>query len=144
MTAEIKPSAVDAGLYVLVSLVRWHGVSVDAEQIRHRFGAAPIGIPEILRCAKELGMKAHERTTNWDRLATTPLPGIAALRDGGFLLLVKAGDDKIMVQSPQASRPALMTRSEFEAVWDGRLVLMTRRARLVDLSRRFDVTWFLG
>jgi len=144
MTTEIKPSAVDPGLYVLVSLVRWHGVSVDSEQVRHRFGAAPIGIPEMLRCAKELGLKARERTTNWDRLATTPLPGIAALRDGGFLLLAKAGDDKIMVQSPQASRPALMTRSEFEAVWDGRLVLMTRRAGLADLSRRFDVTWFLG
>jgi subfamily B ATP-binding cassette protein HlyB/CyaB len=37
-----------------------------------------------------------------------------------------------------------MTREELEAVWDGRLVLMTRRARLTDLSRRFDVTWFLG
>jgi subfamily B ATP-binding cassette protein HlyB/CyaB len=29
-------------------------------------------------------------------------------------------------------------------VWDGRLVLMTRRAKLTDLGRRFDVTWFLG
>jgi ABC-type bacteriocin/lantibiotic exporter with double-glycine peptidase domain len=37
-----------------------------------------------------------------------------------------------------------MTRAEFEAVWDGRLVLMTRRAGLVDLSGRFDITWFLG
>jgi hypothetical protein len=37
-----------------------------------------------------------------------------------------------------------MTRAELEAVWDGRLVLMTRRAKLTDLSRRFDVTWFLG
>ncbi len=37
-----------------------------------------------------------------------------------------------------------MTREEFEAVWDGGLVLMTRRAALTDLARRFDVTWFLG
>jgi subfamily B ATP-binding cassette protein HlyB/CyaB len=29
-------------------------------------------------------------------------------------------------------------------LWDGRLVLMARRATLSDLSRRFDVTWFLG
>src|SRR5437868_8320883 len=38
----------------------------------------------------------------------------------------------------------MMTRAEFEGVWDGRLVLMARRAGLIDLSRRFDVTWFLG
>ncbi|MGH7089345.1 MAG: ABC transporter transmembrane domain-containing protein, partial [Stellaceae bacterium] len=37
-----------------------------------------------------------------------------------------------------------MTREEFETQCDGRIVLMTRRARLADLSRRFDVTWFLG
>jgi ATP-binding cassette, subfamily B, bacterial HlyB/CyaB len=48
------------------------------------------------------------------------------------------------VQSPLSSRPALMTRAEFEEVWDGRLVLMTRRAGLLDLSRRFDITWFFA
>ena len=37
-----------------------------------------------------------------------------------------------------------MTQAEFEAVWDGRIVLMTRRAALGDLARRFDITWFLG
>ena len=37
-----------------------------------------------------------------------------------------------------------MTRAEFEAVWDGRLVLMAGRASLLDLARRFDVTWFLS
>jgi ATP-binding cassette, subfamily B, bacterial HlyB/CyaB len=53
-------------------------------------------------------------------------------------------EDKVLVQSPSSPRPALMTQAEFEAVWDGRLVFMTRRAGLLDLSRRFDITWFLG
>src|SRR3974377_258078 len=38
----------------------------------------------------------------------------------------------------------MVTRDQFEAIWDGRLVLMTRRASLTDLSRRFDITWFFG
>lgn len=29
-------------------------------------------------------------------------------------------------------------------MWDGRLILMTRRAGLTSLTRRFDITWFLG
>ena len=142
MTAEIRPS--DPGLYVLISLVRLLGVNADPGQIRHRFGTAAIGVSEMLRCAKELGLKARERTINWDRLATTSLPAIAALRNGGFLLLGKFGDGKILVQSPQSLRPALMSRSELEAVWDGRVVIMARRASLTDLARHFDVTWFIG
>ena len=125
-------------------LLRLQGLSVDPGQIRHQLGTDAIGVPEMLRCANQLGLKARESKTRWDRLPRTPLPGIAVLRDGGFLLLGRASEDKILVQVPDQPRPQLMTRAELEAVWDGRLVLMTRRAKLTDLSRRFDVTWFLG
>ncbi|HEY7244882.1 MAG TPA: type I secretion system permease/ATPase [Xanthobacteraceae bacterium] len=141
-TANLSP--VDPGLAVLVTLLRFNGIGADPEQIRHRFGGAPVGIAEMLRLAKELGLKARTTTSAWPRLAKTPLPAIAALNDGGFLLLAKAGEDKVLVQSPSSPRPSLMTRAELEAVWDGRLVLMTRRAGLLDLSRQFDITWFLG
>src|SRR6478736_10090433 len=100
----------DPGLEVLLTLLRFQGVAADRGQIRHRFGTAKIGAPEMLRCAKDLGLKARAYRTEWSRLARTPLPGIAALRDGGFLVVAKAGEDKVLVQSPLATRPALMTR----------------------------------
>jgi subfamily B ATP-binding cassette protein HlyB/CyaB len=105
---------------------------------------ATIGITEMLRCAKELGLKARAATTQWERLANTPLPAIAALRDGSFLIVGKVVEDKILIQHPSSPRPEAMTRAQFEAVWDGRVVLIARRAVLSDLSRRFDLTWFLG
>jgi subfamily B ATP-binding cassette protein HlyB/CyaB len=141
-TGERNPS--QQGLAALVMLLRLNGQSVDAAQIRHQFGTDLIGVPEMLRCAQQLGLKARETRTRWERLERTPLPGIAVLRDGGFLLLGKAGEDKILVQEPTSPRPKMMTRAELEAVWDGRLVLMARRARLTDLARRFDITWFMG
>src|SRR3979411_1169657 len=141
---SVEGNADHRGLAALVMLLRFHGLSVDPAQIRHQFGTDAIGVPEMLRCARQLGLKASESRTRWDRLARTPLPGIAALRDGGFLLLGKASEDKILVQAPNSPGSVRMTRAELEAVWDGRLVLMTRRARLTDLARRFDVTWFLG
>ena len=91
-----------------------------------------------------IGLKARWRNTDWDRLAKTPLPGVAALRDGGFLVLGQGRRRKMLVQAATATRPKMLTRAEFEAIWDGRLVLMTRRAKLSDLARRFDITWFLG
>jgi subfamily B ATP-binding cassette protein HlyB/CyaB len=94
----------------------------------------------MLRCAKDLGLKARAWRTDWSRLARTPLPAIASLRDGGFLVLAKAAEDKVLVQSPQTFRPTLMTRDEFLAVWDGGLILMARRAGLSDITRRFDIT----
>ena len=141
--ATDKPNPAESGLGALVLLLRFHGIGADPEQIRHRFGA-DIGVSEMLRCAKELGLKARSYLSTWPRLAKTPLPGIAALRDGSFLLLGKVGEDQLLVQNPLLTRPILMSRTEFEAVWDGRLILMAGRAGLVDLSRRFGISWFVG
>jgi subfamily B ATP-binding cassette protein HlyB/CyaB len=138
------PGPTDPGLTALVMLLRFHGVGADPAQIRHQTGTATLGTADMIRCAREFGLKARELKTNWARLAKTPLPAIAVLKDGGFLLLGKVGDDKVVVQSTKTPRPELMTREDLEAIWDGRLVLMTRRANLAELSRRFDVTWFLG
>src|ERR1700727_3121930 len=124
-------------------LLRFHGVGADPAQVRHQSGTNTIATAEMVRCAKEFGLKARELKTNWERLAKTPLPAIAVLKDGGFLLLGKVGDDKVVVQSTKTPRPELMTRGDLEAIWDGRLVLMTRRANLAKLTRRFDFTCFL-
>src|SRR5215472_11361844 len=139
-----QPGAGDAGLAALVTLLRVHGIGADQEQIRHQCGGVAIGVAEMLRVARAFGLKARAYRSSWTRLAKTPLPGIAVLRDGTFLLLAKTNEDKALVQAPLSPRPTLMTRSELEAVWGGELVLMTRRASLTDLSRRFDFTWFLG
>ena len=142
-TKNEAASAADPGLAAVAMLLRFYGVAANPDQIRHRYGTR-IGVSEMLRCAKELGLRARRIRSKWDRLANTPLPGIALLRDGGFLLLGKAGDDKIMTQHPLQPRPVLLTRADFEAIWTGELVLMARRASLVDLAHRFDITWFLA
>ena len=140
---KLSTCAADPGLTVLITLLRFQNIGVDPEQLRHRFGNV-IGVPEMLRCAKELGLRAKSYKTTWERLANTPLPGVAVLRDGGFLVLGKVGGDKAIVQSPLSPRPSMFTQAQLEEIWDGQIVLMTRRAGLLDLSRRFDITWFLG
>jgi subfamily B ATP-binding cassette protein HlyB/CyaB len=97
----------------------------------------------MLRLAKELDLKARILSSRWDRLTNTPLPGIVTLKTGGFLLIAKADAEIALVQAPGA-RPKLMSRAELEAKWDGRLLLVTTRAGLIEFARRFDLTWFAG
>jgi subfamily B ATP-binding cassette protein HlyB/CyaB len=64
VSASATP-AVDQGLAVLVIMLRFQGIGADPEQLRHRFGHGTVGVPEMLRCAKELGLKARSYKTNW-------------------------------------------------------------------------------
>ncbi len=133
----------DSGAAALALLLRINGIASNPEQLRHRFGGGAIGAAEMIRCARDLGLKARLVTARFTRLPRTPLPAIAERRDGGFLLLARASETDVLVQDPAIGRPQVTPRAEFESLWTGRLVLMARRANLADLARRFDITWFL-
>ncbi|UPK37789.1 type I secretion system permease/ATPase [Bradyrhizobium sp. 186] len=145
MHEQLEPTGAipDQGLIALVMMLRFHGVAVDPERIRHQFGGV-VRIAEMLRCAKELGLRARVVRTNWSRLSGLPMPALAILREDKFLIFGKASEDKVIALEPGRPQPVIMSRMEIEAAWDGSVILMTRRASLSDLARRFDITWFLG
>ena len=145
MHNQLEPAAAipDQGLIVLVMMLRFHGIAIDPERIRHQFGPV-IGVTGMLRCAKELGLRARVVRTSWSRLSDLPMPALAILREGRFLIFGKANEDQVLVLNPGRPQPVMMSRTELEAAWDGSVILMTRRASLSDFARRFDITWFLG
>ena len=138
-----KPREIDTGLQALAVLLRFHGIPVDTNQIEHQFAGAPIRIPEMLRCARTLKLRARSINADWASLQKAQLPAITESRDGEFLIVAKVSDSEVLVHVPSIGRPQLTTRAQFEAQWTGRLLLMTKRASLGDLARRFDVSWFL-
>src|ERR1700732_3293810 len=109
-----QAGAADTGLAAFVMLLRFHGVGADVEQLRHQNGVTSFGIPEMIRCARELGFKARAVSTRWRRLEHVPMPVIASLRGGGFLILGKVGEGKALVQLPSSPRPEIMTQAQFE------------------------------
>src|ERR1700681_114482 len=140
---DVKTTPADTGLAALVMLLRFQGVAAEPDQIAHRFGRIPVGVNEMLRCAKDFRLKARVVKTNWARLTGSPLPAIGCLRDGGFLIVGKASEDQVLVSDPSLGRPEMLTRAAFEQRWDGRLVFMARRASLSDLTNRFGISWFV-
>jgi subfamily B ATP-binding cassette protein HlyB/CyaB len=133
----------DTGLQSLALLLRFHGVAVDTAQIGHQFAGAPIRIPEMLRCAKTLKLKARLVMADWAQLKKIPLPAIVELQNNGFGILGKLSGDSALIHAPAIGRPQSLSRDQFEALSTGRIVLMTRRAALGDVAKRFDLSWFL-
>lgn len=134
----------DPGLFVLDILLRLRGLESDPDRVRRRFAGASVGVAEMLVYAKEADLSARCSRTDWDRLPKQPLPCIAALRDNSFLLLGKVTGDEAIVLAPGAERPNLISRTELESIWDGRLVLITRRRPIVIWSLRQLRAWRLG
>jgi subfamily B ATP-binding cassette protein HlyB/CyaB len=124
-------------------VLRFHGIAVDPSQIAHQLGGIPVKIPEMIRTARQFGLKTRVISTNWRRLPRIALPAIAERHDGSFFVIAKIGQEDALIHDPIAGRPQIIARPEFEAAWTGNLVLMARRAAVADLARKFDIGWFL-
>jgi hemolysin D len=131
----------DPGLFILDILLRLRGLESDPDRVRQRFDGASVGVPEMLAYAKEADLSARCLRTDWDRLSKQPLPGIVPLRNGSFLLLGKVTGDEAIGLTPGAERPSLISRTELESLWDGRLVLITKRHAIITWSLRQLRDW---
>lgn len=146
---EKSESAIDSGLYCFAMIMRLLGRPLDIEQLRHQFARSDsyFDVTDLLRAGKRLDIKIRKISSNWSRLATTPLPGLAILKDGTFIVLAAvrkdANGETVLIARAPDGRPQVMPRAQFEALWSGDLMLMTTRADLAGSQRRFDVSWFI-
>jgi subfamily B ATP-binding cassette protein HlyB/CyaB len=142
---EDPAAPVDAGIACLVLLLRFFGMPGEPEQIRHQFGrpGETATADDLLRAAKRLELKARLVDTKWGRLGTTPLPAIAETKDGGFIIVGSIKDGEILIQDPKVGRPQTLTQQAFEEIWSGRLLLVSKRAKVLGKGGAFDVTWFI-
>jgi subfamily B ATP-binding cassette protein HlyB/CyaB len=143
MTKELR-SPIDAGAGALAFALNVLGISADASQIQHETGKSYLEEDDLLRAARRFPVKARAHRSTFARLLKTPLPALAAVKGGGWLVVGRAGEDKLLIQDPFAPRPELSSRSAFLERWTGRLILLTRRAPLHDPMRRFGIGWFVG
>jgi subfamily B ATP-binding cassette protein HlyB/CyaB len=138
------PLVADAGAKALAFALQMLGLPADPTQIVHQSGKRTLDETDLLRATRRFPVKVRAHNSRFDRLAKTPLPALAALKDGGWLVLGRIGDDAVLVLDPRKPRPERLARVDFAERWNGRLILLTRRATLGDPARRFDIGWFVG
>jgi subfamily B ATP-binding cassette protein HlyB/CyaB len=144
-TAKFTTDTTDSGLACVGLVVRFLGVPINTDEVRHKLGlgSIPLAPADLLRAARMCDVKAKLVRTVWDRLPRTPMPAVASLRDGTFTVLGKADADRVLIQDPGASTPRFLQRAEFEALWDGGLILLTKRAGFAAAGSRFGISWFV-
>ncbi|PYB86397.1 type I secretion system permease/ATPase [Pseudomonas soli] len=143
--SEHQTGTPDTGLICLLMLARFHNVAASGEQLAHEFtdGQQAFATPQLLLAARKLGLKAKRVDTRAERLAQTPLPAIAADREGGFFIIARMDQGKVLIQDPRAERPEVIDLAILEQRWSGELLLVRSEALAPGESSRFDFTWFI-
>lgn len=142
---DVPEKQFDSGLMSLAMLARVFGLPADPAQLQHKFGQSgvPFSSRDLLRAAKFIGIRAREVESDIARLEHIQFPAIAQSNDGQYLILAKVDGDKILVHDPAVQRPQSLSLDEFQANWNGKLILCTRSGGTLGDERKFDFTWFI-
>ncbi|MBO9748283.1 type I secretion system permease/ATPase [Xanthomonas phaseoli pv. dieffenbachiae] len=166
-----------SGLQALQSLcliARLHQVAADPAALAHQLGLSPsepVDVPDLLRAAKSLGLKARKVSCGVERLALTPLPALALVRESmrgsvpepepgaagadddaprhgvRAAVLAQCDGQRVLLHEPgegaSAGRPVIEPVEEFARRWTGDLILVSSRASLAGELARFDFSWFI-
>jgi len=95
----------DRAFLALAMVARFHDVQMDIGSILHEFaepGTQPTS-ETILRAAKSLQLKGRlVKRSNGKLLYSLPLPAIAQLHDGRYVVLAKIDAAQVLFQDPHA------------------------------------------
>jgi subfamily B ATP-binding cassette protein HlyB/CyaB len=148
MMNEVPTEAADSRqrtLSCLATLLRFHGIAMGVDTLARELPSSEaIGADDIVRLARRQDLKARRATSTYDRLAAVPLPALAGAKDGSFFILGRSNDDKVLVHRGAGGAAEVLAKDAFEAMWDGGLIYITRRATLSEFGRQFGISWFMG
>lgn len=136
---------VDTGLFCLVMAARFHDLPADPEGLNHRFGPSEgvMGEEDMLRAAKALGLKAKATNRKIADLASAPLPGMAQLKDGAWVVVGRADEANVLFQDPRRKGVIKAPLEDFQEAWSGRIILLGRRGFAGGAMRKFNISWFI-
>lgn len=151
-----SPSSVEGrtGIQCLVAVARFHGIDVAEPQIVHAqaLDAAEVSLETIAGIARELGLKARIKKTDWEGLPRIgqAFPAILFTQSGQFIVLsgfrqTPDGGREVAVRDPQSGSPdfEFLDAAALARRWDGRVLLLQRRYAASDERRPFGLCWFL-
>lgn len=143
-----KAPKLDTGILCLVKIAKMLGIPAEEAQLRRAYVVDSCGgmdTTTILRAANELGLKSRFITTNHERFSNTPLPAIAILKNGNYIIVLRLENEKVVVIDPYRPHPFLLPLENFFNAWNGEAILFTRRyiSPKAKLAGKFDLSWFV-
>ena len=151
MNAPSPPSAPDSGAVALSWALQLLGLPVEPAHLMARAGKDAPDEADLLRAVRDWPVKVRAIDSTPVRLsamAQSLFPVLAQMGDGGWVLIgginANGADGRVLVQDPRDGLPRTVPLDDFAAGWSGRLILVARRASLVDPHRRFGIGWFVG
>jgi subfamily B ATP-binding cassette protein HlyB/CyaB len=121
----------DCGAASLAIVARCHGIRLPISRLRELAGTGPNGasLLGLASAGEAVGFHCRAVRTDFGHLAGLDLPAIAHWQNAHYVVVYEANARRVVVGDP-AIGVLTCDRAEFEAGWNGRLLLLRPTPRL--------------
>ena len=138
----------DPGLIAIAAIAGHYRIAADPSQMAHDLGLGDRSAAgeDIMRAAKRIGLNSRLlKGQDPKRLASVPMPAILRMKDGAYrILLARSREGRFRVGDPLSRSARDETVETLDAVWDGEIILVTRRWGGAGIDpATFGFRWFL-
>ena len=133
--------AKDTGLACLLLAASFLNTPIKEDDLRFQAGSQPIDSKTLAALACHYSFKAKQVTKTLAELRQIPIPAIAALNDGAFVVLGWNDDQKVFLSDPQRGSYAEPLES-FAERWTGELVVLTSGFDWRRITKKYNLEWF--
>ena len=137
----------DTGLCALVAIARHYRIAASPEQIARDMALADrANANDLRRAAKSIGLRSRcVNVRDEKRLADLPVPAIACVADGSFMLFVgKTADGGYRLVDPGSFEANALPLEDLLKLTNGNFILVQRRFMGAGASQEsFGFQWFL-
>src|SRR4051794_19123552 len=161
--AEAPPANADETLHppsrteldCLAKIAAYHGVDLPVERLKHTYAidGAPISTTQLLRMAKDAGLRAQNAQLDWGALFRLgeAYPALVRLSNGNWIVVLHAGHgadgvEAVSVFDPLAGgrdEPLIVHKDLFCGRWTGDVILIKRERLAADGRPAFGLRWFV-
>ncbi len=145
---KAEPRKLDTAILCLVAIAKIFGIPADEAQLRRAYvvaGTVGMDTMTMLRAAGELGLKSRLIKIDPTQLAKTPLPAIAILKNGNYVIVAKQEKEKVVIIDPYRDHHFVLPSANLINAWNGEMVLFTRRyiSPKAKTQKKFSLSWFI-
>jgi subfamily B ATP-binding cassette protein HlyB/CyaB len=136
---------VSTGKVCLAVVAKGFGISINEERLTKEYGIGEdLADPKaVIKAAKKIRLKAKVIKPGKMGLSTLPIPAIAITNDGNYVVIGENNSKKILLFDPRHGHSIVISLGEFLANWNGQVIVFKRTFNLKDISRQFNLTWFI-
>jgi subfamily B ATP-binding cassette protein HlyB/CyaB len=145
---------VQTALQCLEFVAARHGVDLSVEQLMHAHAVdgAALPVSDILRMARQAGLRAKTARIDWQVLVNLgeAFPAMVQLANGNWVVVAGAGGGSdapcVSVIDPLADRrdePLLVNEDRFCTNWNGDVLLIKQDQKSATPEKAFGFRWFV-